>query len=171
MNRGIQKHSFNTSEGEVSVSTRDLLHSCGPPVVGSCYDEVIPKVVELKWADSANPHSLSRSCSTLFYAFHILCRGRNKVKISDWIAFWFWGPSRHLQIQKQKNTVSNSRSSQNPTGDLSSSEPLSQHHDVFLKLKVEEKGKLDTYLAAFLILVMLLRTSCQRYQLVFSRYF
>nr|GMC69504.1 ABC transporter G family member 11 [Ipomoea batatas] len=78
-----------TSQGEVTISLRDLHILGGLPLLGEAYDERIPTALELN--RSHNSTHFYKSCSYLLVAFHHLSNQEvdsPHVCASQWIEFW-----------------------------------------------------------------------------------
>ncbi|KAL7116689.1 hypothetical protein ACP275_03G020400 [Erythranthe tilingii] len=146
-------NTLHTANGELSISLWDIRGLCGLPIHGDFYDEVVPSAKELLNHDSRGTSS-PRSCKYLFMAYHRLSKDSSGVLLSDWVDFWFKGPTRYSEppLRLSRKRTSRPKLSRNPCGKVDASKlSRPKEYDIpFATLKVEEDIKEETYLAAFI---------------------
>ncbi|PIN26510.1 hypothetical protein CDL12_00733 [Handroanthus impetiginosus] len=136
-----------------SLFTYDIRGLCGLPIRGEFYDEVIPTVKELLGID-LHKSFLPRSCKYLFMVYHHLSHDSTGVSASNWITFWFRGPTKYSETppRTSRKRLTKSRLLRNPCGNVNISllSRTEEHEEPFKTLEIEEGVKEETYLAAFL---------------------
>nr|GME01302.1 ABC transporter G family member 11 [Ipomoea batatas] len=144
-----------TSQGEVTISLRDLHILGGLPLLGEAYDERIPTALELN--RSHNSTHFYKSCSYLLAAFHHLSNQEvdsPHVCVSQWIEFWCRKSQRYQAPPARKETKgrrSRPKATYNPSGIIDAFEGWSSVSDVpFVTLGLPRIQEEEIYLAAFL---------------------
>uniref|UniRef100_A0A2N9G3K9 Aminotransferase-like plant mobile domain-containing protein n=1 Tax=Fagus sylvatica TaxID=28930 RepID=A0A2N9G3K9_FAGSY len=143
-------NTLHTSVGEISITLWDLCRIGGLPLFGSFYDEVVPSAKEMS--------SLPSSCEYLFAAFHHLSLklgGPDSVTSTEWVGFWFRGSVRYPKPPNRRSLRRSVRGklSHNPRGIITTHRNQCRTEDEeapFRILKVSEKAKEETWLAALL---------------------
>jgi hypothetical protein len=143
-------NTLHTSVGEISITLWDLCRIGGLLLFGSFYDEVVPSAKEMS--------SLPSSCEYLFAAFHHLSLelgGPDSVTSTEWVGFWFRGSVRYPKPPNRRSLRRSARgkSSHNPRGIITTYRNQCRTEDEeapFRILKVSEKAKEETWLAALL---------------------
>jgi hypothetical protein len=143
-------NTLHTSVGEISITLWDLCRIGGLPLFGSFYDEVVPSAKEMS--------SLPSSCEYLFTAFHHLSLklgGPDLVTSTEWVGFWFRGSVRYPKPPNRRSLRRSVRGklSHNPRGIITTHRNQCRTEDEeapFRILKVSEKAKEETWLAALL---------------------
>jgi hypothetical protein len=143
-------NTLHTSVGEISITLWDLCRIGGLPLFGSFYDEVVPSAKEMS--------SLPSSCEYLFAAFHHLSLklgGPDLVTSTEWVGFWFRGSVRYPKPPNRRSLRRSVRGklSHNPRGIITTHRKQCRTEDEetpFRILKVSEKAKEETWLAALL---------------------
>jgi hypothetical protein len=117
---------------------------------GSFYDEVVPSTKEMS--------SLPSSCEYLFAAFHHLSLelgSPHLVTSTKWVGFWFCGSVRYPKPPNKQSLkrLGRGKLSHNPRGIIMTHRNQCRTEDEeapFRILKVSEKAKEETWLAALL---------------------
>ena len=117
---------------------------------GSFYDEVVPSAKEMS--------SLPLSCEYLFAAFHHLSLelgDPDSVTSTEWVGFWFRGSVRYPKPPNRQSLkrLVRGKLSHNPRGIITTHRNQCRTEDEeapFRILKVSEKAKEETWLAALL---------------------
>jgi hypothetical protein len=143
-------NTLHTSVGEISITLWDLCQIGGLPLFESFYDEVVPSAKEMS--------SLPSSCEYLFAAFHHLSLklgGPDSVTSIEWVGFWFRGSVRYPKPPNRRSLRRSARGklSHNPRGIITTHRNQCRTEDEeapFRILKVSEKAKEETWLAALL---------------------
>nr|GLL20301.1 uncharacterized protein LOC105964676 [Ipomoea trifida] len=144
-----------TSQGEVTISLRDLHILGGLPLLGEAYDERIPTASELN--RSHNSTHFYKSCSYLLAAFHHLSNQEvdsPHVCVSQWVEFWCRKSQRYQAPPARKETKgrrSRPKATYNPSGIIDAFEGWSSVSDApFETLGLPRIQEEEIYLAAFL---------------------
>nr|GLL21956.1 uncharacterized protein LOC105964676 [Ipomoea trifida] len=144
-----------TSQGEVTISLRDLHILGGLPLLGEAYDERIPTALELN--RSHNSTHFYKSCSYLLAAFHHLSNQEvdsPHVCASQWIEFWCRKSQRYQAPparKEKKGRRSRPKATYNSSGIIDAFEGWSSVSDVpFETLGIPRIQEEEIYLAAFL---------------------
>uniref|UniRef100_A0A2N9IAV3 Aminotransferase-like plant mobile domain-containing protein n=1 Tax=Fagus sylvatica TaxID=28930 RepID=A0A2N9IAV3_FAGSY len=143
-------NTLHTSVGKISITLWDLCRIGGLLLFGSFYDEVVPSAKEMS--------SLPSSCEYLFTAFHHLSLklgGPDLVTSTEWVGFWFRGSVRYPKPPNRRSLRRSVRGklSHNPRGIITTHRNQCRTEDEeapFRILKVSEKAKEETWLAALL---------------------